>query len=423
MNKKSVKNKIRRIICLLMMTIMVLTGCGQREATNDGYSPKVTETVKNLSAEKEESTTLTVAMFPYVPDVDYFEKMIKEKWESDEEHGNIKLEFVSDWDCYDATEIPDEYDIVVIDAIYLREYAEKGEILPIEESDINNYEDILPFVSEGIRVDDVLYGIPEMICANLFFYRADDTEVAEAGNVDALYEVMGSYEYDKAEPEQGKGLIVDMSSGTGNTCFYLDAITDEKAVYSDFKEMPDLNNIDERAIQSLNELVLMTGEKGAYYETSGSYDRAGWFGNGSGRAYIGYGESMAEMKTLDNLKVSTLSLADREDIPLFYSDVVAMNSSLSEDKDKQKYALELMNIMTDSDVVTKTIAKEGTCQYILPARSSCYTSLKASFPIYEQLETIVQKDNNKVFRMGADAHEYIKEAKKVLPYYLLGYGK
>ncbi len=419
MDKRKLIAGIRKSIFLLLTAAMVLTGCGQQETVQTN-STKETGQVADSINENDDTITLSVALFPYVPDVEYFKKVITDTWKSDASHNNVNLEFITDWDCYSSGEVPDEYDIVVLDAIYLREYAEKGELLAINEADIDNYEDILPFVREGLKVDGKIYGMPEMICANLFFYRAGDEDVAQAGNVDKLYEVMGSYEYTEPEPEKGKGLIVDMSSGTGNICLYLDAITDEKAVYSDFAQMPDLENIDEGAVQSLNELILMAGEKGAYYVTYGSYDRAGWFGSGSGRAYIGYSESMAQMGPLDDVKVNTLSLADREDIPLFYADVAAINSNLSTDERKKEYALELLNVITNSDVVTQTIKRDNDCQFILPARSSCYAALKEDFPIYVQLEAIVQKSNNHVFRMGSDAHEYIKKAKKILPYYLLG---
>ncbi|MDE7266343.1 MAG: thiamine pyridinylase [Lachnospiraceae bacterium] len=419
MNKKNFMTGIRKAIFLLLAAATVFTGCGQQRASQTNLT-KETEQAADSINESDDAITLSVALFPYVPDVEYFEKVITDTWKRDASHDNVNLEFITDWDCYSSAEVPDEYDIVVLDAIYLREYAEKGELLAVNETDIKDYEDILPFVREGLKVDGTTYGIPEMICANLFFYRSEDTDVAQAGNVDKLYEVMGSYEYTQAEPEKGKGLIIDMSSGTGNICLYLDAITDEKAVYSDFAQMPGLENIDEGAVQSLNELILMAGETGAYYETSGSYDRAGWFGNGSGRAYIGYSESMAQMGVLDDVKVSTLSLADREDIPLFYVDVAAVNSNLSKDEEKKGYALELLNIIAGSDTMTQTIKRDNNCQFILPARSSCYLALKEDFPIYKQLEAIAQNSNNHVFRMGADAHEYIKKAKEILPYYLLG---
>lgn len=418
-NKRKFIAGIRKGIFLFLTAATVLTGCGQQETVQSNSAKETVQTTDGIN-KSDDTITLSVALFPYVPDVEYFEKVITDTWKSDASHDNVNLEFITDWDCYSSTEVPDEYDIVVLDAIYLREYAEKGEILAINESDIDQYEDILPFVREGLKVDGEIYGMPEMICANLFFYRAGDEDVAQSGNVDTLYEVMGSYEYSQPEPQKGKGLIVDMSSGTGNICFYLDAIMDEKAVYSDFAQMPDLENIDEAAVQSLNELILMAGELGAYYETSGSYDRAGWFGSGSGRAYIGYSESMAQMGALDDVKVSTLSLAGREDIPLFYVDVAAINSNLSADERKKEYALELLNVITNGDVMTQTIKKDNACQFILPARSSCYAALKEDFPIYVQLETIVQKSNNHVFRMGSDAHEYITKAKGILPYYLLG---
>lgn len=43
---------------------------------------------------------------------------------------------------------------------------------------------------------------------------------------------------------------------------------------------------------------------------------------------------MAQMGILDDVKVIMLSLADRENIPLFYADVAVINSNLSTDERK-----------------------------------------------------------------------------------------
>lgn len=400
-----------KLLCFMSALMILLTACGSGA-----------EQMQNVSSQTEgaeNNITLNVAIFPYVPAPQRFESAIQDEWQKI--HPDVSLNFV-EWDCYDSKEVPDDLDVFTFDGIYLTEYAKNGELLALDTGKLSEWPDILTFVQEGILVDKKVYGVPQMICANLFFYRPGDSEVSLVNNVGELYEVLGDNPLDQERPENGKGLLVNMSSGTGNICFYLDAILDVRAFYSDFTVMPDLKNMNEAAIDGLNRLILMAGRKQAYTATEGAYTRAEWFGEGSGRAYIGYSESMAAMGDyVSKVQVKTLSLADREDIPLFYVDLVAANSSLSDDPEKQELALELINVMTDSKLMSSIIGGTGEedCQYILPAKKSCYTDLAERYPIYSQLQNVTGKSGNHIFRMGAAAHDYVKEAKKVLPHYLV----
>ncbi|MDE6313741.1 MAG: thiamine pyridinylase [Lachnospiraceae bacterium] len=428
-----------RIVMAALMAAICLTACGDEPSTDPGVQDnKVQDEVQQENTAQddvtqgetqqedvaqEEKVVLNVAMYPYVPAPEYFQDTLQKAWDelkqSDEKLADVTLDF-KEWDCYENSEIDDSLDVMVFDSIFLTEYASKGELLQISDENIDNSEDILGFVQEGIKVNGDYYGLPQMICANLFFYRPDDTEVASAGNVDKLYEVMGDYEGTEERLKDGEGLLVDMSSGTGNVCLYLDAIVDSEAVYTDFTQMPDVEHISDEAIESLNDLIKMGGVNQVYAETSGSYDRAKWFSEGSGRAYIGYSESMAEMGDyVSQVQISTLALANREDIPLFYVDIAAINDDIAENKEYA--ALKLLNLMTSGEVMTETIlgSQDSGPLYIMPARKSCYEDLMADIPIYTRLQEITGKSENHVFRMGADAHAYIKETKKILPQYLI----
>lgn len=408
------RRKRRTVITRILSLMIVLAVC-----MGSAAGQMRVQAMDSMPESMGNGLTLNVALFPYVPDSERFKTAIQDEWTKS--HQGVSLNFM-EWDCYESKEVPDHLDVVTFDGIYLTEYAKNGELLALGADQLDEWTDVLPFVRDGIKVDDKIYGVPQMICANLFFYRPEDLEVASANNIGELYGVLRDNVSTAEIPENNKGLLVDMSSGTGNICFYLDAILDVKAFYSDFSAMPDLNNMDEAAIDSLNRLVLMAGRKQAYFETQGAYDRAGWFGVGKGRSYIGYSESMAEMgEYVSKVRVKTMSLADREDIPLFYADLVAANSSLVDNPQKRELALELINIMTDSEVMSRIIGGTGEekCQYILPAKKNCYTVLSERYPVYSQLKEVTGKSGNHIFRMGTGAHDYIVEAKKILPYYLL----
>lgn len=405
MNRKN-KKKISALLSAVLV-IFTLSACTSASTTSNEYT----------AVGANEDITLNVALFPYVPDTDLFETVIRKEW--NKVHPNVELNFVT-WDCYDNKTITKDYDVVTFDALYLTEYASTGQLLELDSSAISQQEDILEFVREGIKYDGKTYGAAQMICANLFFYREGDTELTDVHNVDELYNILGENMLEEPTPKNGQGLAVDLSSGTGNVCFYLDAIIDARSVYTDFAELPDLQHINEKAVEGLNQMILMEGRP----LISEWRDWAELFGQGIGRAYIGYSETMASMNMdLSQLHVGTLSLADREDIPLFYVDIVAVNSSLAgeENTRKRELAIELVDLMTSQETMTKIISggDGGACQYILPARIGCYDALETNFPIYTQLKIIAGQAGNHVFRMGANAHDYIDEAKKVLPHYLL----
>lgn len=423
-----IKKKVSLLLSVSMLSLCLISCESTVGATGDGAENSIQDTAQQETQEslvagdsqEEDRITLNVALFPYVPDLDKFQSVIEEKWK--EEHSAIELNFET-WDCYDEVNVPDSLDVFTFDAIYLTEYAKNGELLALSDADIKEQDDILGFVKEGLTVDGSSYGIPQMICANLFFYREGDTEIESADNVVQLYDVMGDNMGTEVKPAQGEGLLVDMSSGTGNICLYLDAMIDTNAVYSDYTVMPDLDNMNEQAIQSLNELVLMAGRKQAYTYVEGDYTRAEWFSQGIGRAYIGYSESMALMDDyVSEVQIKTMSLGDREDIPLFYADVIGVNSALGDDHEKKELAVELMNLMTSSEVMTEILGGTGDAynpQYILPAKTSVYENLETKYPIYTRLKELTAQDGNHVFRMGDGAHDYIVRAKEILPNYLL----
>ncbi|MCH5248305.1 MAG: thiamine pyridinylase [Lachnospiraceae bacterium] len=405
----NLKNK-KKVAALLstVLVIFILSACTSASTASNEYT----------TLEANENISLSVALFPYVPDVNLFKTVISEEWEK--AHPDVELKFL-DWNCYDnKTLTQDDADVVTFDALYLTEYASTGQLLELDSSAISQQEDILEFVREGVKYDGKTYGAAQMICANLFFYREGDTELANVYNVDELYDILGENILDEPNPKEGQGLAVDLSSGTGNVCFYLDAIIDAKSVYTDFAELPDLQHINEKAVEGLNQMILMEGRA----LSSKELNWAKLFGQGIGKAYIGYSETMADMNMdPSQLHVGTLSLADREDIPLFYVDIVAVNNSRAKKMSsrKRELAIELVELMTSKDTMTKIISggDGGACQYILPARTGCYDTLETNFPIYTQLKAIAGQDGNHVFRMGANAHDYIDEAKKVLPHYLL----
>ena len=77
-----------------------------------------------------EERTLSVALFPYIPDPVLYEESVRKAWE--EVHPEIPLRIVK-WDCY-YEEIPEDLDVFVFDSLFLPLYVSHGELLEIPDA-------------------------------------------------------------------------------------------------------------------------------------------------------------------------------------------------------------------------------------------------------------------------------------------------
>ncbi len=365
------------------------------------------------------SETLNVALYGYVPDSIRFKKVVQNEWNKKEP--NIKLNFV-DWDCY-SEDPPKDLDVFVFDAIYLSRFIKQGYLSEISKEDIKNKNDIIPFAMEGCTEKGSAYAIPQIICTNLLYSRKGDMDIEKVNSVFDLYNKLGKNKSEDIIPADNKGLLIDMSGGTSKVCMYLDSLIDTTQEYTQFSSLPNVNEIDADSTRSLSLLQSMAGKEQANYwpENNDAYIRAKWFMNGKGRAYIGYTEAMSNMKEFVNdINFKTISLSRNSDIPIFYGDVVGINSSITNSYKKEK-AIELANIVADEKTMVNAVSPDENNkypQYLLPARKSVYHDLESKYPVYGNLYKIANKSNNKLFRVGPDIREWLKEAKKVIPTYL-----
>lgn len=409
MKKGNFKKKISAALLSLVLGVGALSsipnGMLQVEASDD-------ETV-------ETQDTLNVALYEYVPDVERFEAAVEEKWAA--VHPDISLNFVS-WDSYDS-DPADSLDVFVFDALFLSHFVEEGYLTPLGISQVQNANDILPFALDGCTIDGNIYAIPQIVCTNLLYSRKNDSGMAGVDTVDKLYNVIGNCTSTGVIPNDNEGLLIDMSGGTTKVCMYLDALIDVNQTYTDYYNLPDVNDLNSTALANLALLQSMAGKEQASYwpDNNDSYIRALWFKEGHGRAYIGYTEAMCSMGDFANdVDFRTISLANNPDIPLFYGDVVGVNSAIT-DQNKKGLAIELANIVASADTTIAAISPDENNlypQYLLPARLSVYEYMQDNYPIYGKLEVIATNPNNKLFKVGPNVRSWIAAAKPVISAYL-----
>ncbi len=361
-----------------------------------------------------EPRTLRVSLYPIVPDMERYKKAVTMNWEA--KHPDIKLELV-DWYCYDE-DLPDDLDVFVFDGIYLTEYLEKGYLLPIPEEAIQDIEDFIPFTTDGLRKDGNFCAVPQLICTSLLYTRKGDTELAGVSDTVMLYEKLGDRKNQSEVPDENEGLLIDMSGGTSKVIMYLDAQIDYSDTYTEYEDLPVKETFSEEALDLLRLLVKMGGAAQVKYKSESDelYERARWFAEGKGRAYIGYSETMAMMGDgVNEIDFRLFSYSDRGGVPLFSVDLAGVNAKISDDK--KELAYELVDMITSEEAMAKVVMPEGigTPQYLLPARIHIYDLLSEASPVNGQLKVIALDPKNKFLRMGSNAHEYISNTKKELP--------
>ena len=344
-----------------------------------------------------EPVTMNVSLYKVVPDYDSFKKTIADRWK--EKHPEVELNF-ENWDCYSG-EVPEGLDVFVFDTISLDSFAERGFLLALSEKDIQDYNDLIPSFVEGCRVNGTLCVIPQFLCTDLLYTRKKDADLKNVQNIDDLYSVLGD-----------SGLLLEKYSFTSKIGLYLQALIDEKQSYMDqyppIKE-GELSPIATDSLEKMRKMHLTDSEGDLEDESRLYYARK--FAEGMGRAYIGYSEAMNEMgESASDMDFRLFSMTDSKNIPVFYVDAAAINAKISDKK--RALALDLLNIITGTDALTRSIANDSDPQYLLAARYSIYDALKSDYPIYKDLKNVASVPDAFVFRIKPDGNDYLEEAEK-----------
>ena len=119
------------------------------------------------------------------------------------------------------------------------------------------------------------------------------------------------------------------------------------------------------------------------------------YDSGVGQGYIGFSESMRLLKNrLDTTRIKSISFSEQPDIRRLYADAAA----ITREAEGQRYekCLELINVMSDADVLTALSVQNGAPNYLLLARRTPYRILSGDFPRYAGLEELAGNENNHV---------------------------
>ena len=319
------------------------------------------------SCRKNSVDKLTYAVFPYLPDTEYYQEIIEQRWAEIEPD----IELVrAEWDCYDGSE-PEGIDVFMYDAVMRDTLIDKGWIQPIDIKMVQKAEDIFPFALEGFTIDGKLYGIPTFLCGNFLIYDLDCEELADAKHLT-----------DFANESE---LLVINSQYSMNRPQYIHEILSDTMGEAN----PSAGEDADELMTLVDQLAIDAHESDDDTQVAMAYD------SGTGKGYIGFSESMRFLsKRITRTGIKSISFSEHEDLPRVYADAVGVNSK-AEGQGYEK-CIELMNVMSEADILSSLTVQNEDPQYLLVARKSAYASLAERFPIYAQLKKLASNENNKV---------------------------
>ena len=310
---------------------------------------------------------LTYAVFPYLPDVGYYQELIERRWS--ELEPDIKL-IRAEWDCY-YDGVPEGVDVVMYDAVMRDTLIENGWISPIDKSAVQNREDIIPFAMEGFTVGDDLYGIPVFLCGNFLIYDLDSETLTAT---ERITDLSGKSEI----------LVVNSDNPENRPQYVIEAVADSLG-----EANPTVDGGAEDIMALLDRLAIDSHQSDDNTQVALAYD------SGIGEGYIGYSESICLLKNrFDRTGIKSISFSDRENTLRLYADAAAVTSEVK--GLRYEKCLKLMNVMAEAEVLTSLSEKDGVAQCLMLARKSPYKSLAEKFPVYKRLEELARDEKNNV---------------------------
>ena len=311
--------------------------------------------------------TLTYAVYPYIPDAEYYQEIIEQRWT--EVEPNIKL-VRAEWDCY-YDGVPDGIDVIMYDAVIRDDLVEGGWIQPIDPDKVQESEDIFSFALEDLTVDGKLYGVPVFLCGNFLIYDVGCTDLAEAEHLTDLGDESGI-------------LVISSERDKNRVQYIYEVLADTLG-----EANPTAGEDTDGLMELIDRLAVDAHKTDNDTQVALAYD------SGIGKGYIGFSESLRLLsKRISQTGIRSISFSDQDDVSRLYVDAVAINSDVK--GTRYEKCIELMNVIAEADVLSSLSVQNGAAQYLLLARKTPYETLSEGFPLYTELEKLASNDNNRV---------------------------
>lgn len=360
-------------------------------------------------------TQLTVALYPFVPRMDQFSAAIESDWQ--QIHPDVPLNFLdsSQWDGGYDINPPANADVYVFDAMYFEFFRQQNWLEPMAANEINQINDFIPYALGGVTVGQEYYGIPQLGCASLLFYKNSDTAIANASTLTQLKNALGGQcTYTSQIPPDRRGLMTDMSGGTTDAALYIDAAHTITGQYP-YPLPQSPAELNPTAVQNLKTVLNIGSYWNSTIPPAGPYDFATWYSQRWGRAYVGYSESMSQMTEQAREKVAfkVMPFSDNPQArPSFYADIIGVNTTVHQ-RGTRALAVELANLMASAATMIKSIGPTGKLppQYLMATRPSIFAALGQNYPLYTKMYSLTTSSNPVMLKLNANSRQWLVDMK------------
>lgn len=361
------------------------------------------------SKSAQSGSTLTVALYPYVPRIDQFKQAITTAWAKT--HPDVELIFVpsDEWDGGYSSNPKSNYDVFIFDGMFFEYFKAQNYLYPIPQSSVTNPDDFLAYARDGVSSGSTFYAIPFLGCSNVLFYEKTNTALANAKTLSEISQVLGSYTYTSQEPPDRRGLMLDMAGGTTNATLYLDVAYNQTGVYP--LKQPAPTNLDQSAIATMTKLIGLASYWNVTLDPPTDYGRSSWFSSGYGKAFVGFTESMSVMspQTRSNIAFKIMPFSDKDFGELFYADVIGVNPQSSQ----RDLAIDLANLIATTDVFVASTGQttSNPPQFLMATRVSAFEALAKQSSIYNQMYALITDNQPLMFKLDQNARTWVNSVK------------
>lgn len=331
---------------------------------------------------KEESSdrTLSVALYPYLMNMDEAQKILTKIWEEKNTDWTLKFD---NWDCYHDSPSTD-VDVFCIDGLFEQYYKTEGMISPILRTSISNPDDFY----DCFDLSDECGGIPFLLCQDFLIYPKSDSALADAINARELLDCAGP------------GSVWTLTAGNMNG-IYLRTYAD---IYG-YDGLFHSTDISKDVLTGLKPYLELGGEKAAGKHSAKT---AQAFIDGEGRAYICFSEALSMLEDYpEELSLINFSIASPDCSNYYYADKICINKSVT-DKEKREAAILLANLICSREFLVRYISSGENSLFYIPARPSATCLLEKVHPLYHTLDSLAKAPGAVIMYGDSNFREYNK---------------
>lgn len=322
--------------------------------------------------------TLSVALYPYLQNMDEAKRIITEIWDGQNTGWTLVFD---DWNCYKDSPRTD-VDVFCIDCLFEQYYRNGGMISTISSTSIDDPDDFY----DCFDLSGECGGIPFLLCQDFLIYPENDRGMADAANARDLLDYAG--------PSSVWTLTAGNMNGT-----YLRTFADIYG-YDGVFYSTDING---NVLDNLRPYLTLGGAKAT--RTHGE-ETAQAFIDGEGRAYISFSESMSMLQEYpEPLSLINFSIAGDRRSNYFYADKICINQSVT-DRDKREAAILLANLLCSREFLDRYISNGGNSLFYIPARQSATSMLENVHPVYRTLDSLASAPSAVILYGDPDFREY-----------------